>query len=595
MPTMNLPVSTYATRAAYPNTRLGSPAYPVINSASWMLSRVTFDALPIEATILKATLRFRLAKNYSGTFGFRATNITKDWTSSVTWNTRPTYSSDYWQTNKTNPRRLSIVDVDVTAWAVTRSRYGLILNTTSGASSYLQVCGSASAWKPILIVDYTTDPKQPTNLVPNGGVVSVPKPPLTYVGDPFMIEQRVEMSLDGGATVTYDSGWVPATVGYFEQPAETPTPAVDTDEVSWRVTVRSDLGTSVPSGWAAYTYHPLPVVTITNPPATSPDGSPTLTWTAPDESEWNAVLYDGVTGAKVDSSGGWHTDPDAVAWTPSKGVPVPDGSGRFELQIRDALRRVVAVGAPTATAVEQEFTTTLEGVGNGVDTLVGVWDEPVMRLSGTRAAGVPDEVTLVRDGVVVTIWSPDGEPGLRLPGSYFFTGTDFEIVDYTADPRHEHTWQLLTWTDGVPSAVNPSVTQSIMVNSVWLVNPQTDDKAEIVAIEGVPAIEQETTEATILHTPLNANVEGMVEPIRRRLTRSTRAGTITGAVLNENEDMLEEWSLDGSNVRYRLVFGKVNWPVIIGDYSPADEVWLDACGPERTAITLGWWQRLSDF
>jgi hypothetical protein len=76
--------------------------------------------------------------------------------------------------------------------------------------------------------------------------------------------------------------------------------------------------------------------------------------------------------------------------------------------------------------------------------------------------------------------------------------------------------------------------------------------------------------------------------------RTTRSGTVVGVVMNDDEQLLEDWVLGDSGLRYRLIFGKVNWSIIFGDYSPADTFYADCCGPDRLLVNLNWWERLDD-
>jgi hypothetical protein len=330
--------------------------------------------------------------------------------------------------------------------------------------------------------------------------------------------------------------------------------------------------------------------------AVTDDGSPTLQWTVTTQTSYKAQLINSDTGEIVDSTEGFVADAAARAWTPGKGVRLPNGKGKFELWIRDGITpRVAASNAPIEAYATISFTTTLTGAGAAVDTISLAFEDPVPVISGTRALGIPDEIMLLRDGVAVPLWDEinDDYYDNWAPGSAFFTGNTYRLPDYTADLRHEHTWRIRVKSGGTLSAQSAAVTDKFATPSVWLLNPRTGDKVEIQGYDGVPDVEQLIEEASILHVPLNGGP--IVEPKRRRLVRTTRSGGITGAVLDEHEALLEDWATGDSADRYRLIFGKVNWSVIIGDYNPVEVFYPGKCGPDRVLVELKWWQRKDNF
>jgi hypothetical protein len=79
--------------------------------------------------------------------------------------------------------------------------------------------------------------------------------------------------------------------------------------------------------------------------------------------------------------------------------------------------------------------------------------------------------------------------------------------------------------------------------------------------------------------------------------RTTRTGGVEGLVLNSHEEILGRWALSDSGLKYRLIFGKVNWSIIFGDYSPTDVFYSHPdpeCDDKLVLITLNWWERLAD-
>jgi hypothetical protein len=454
--------------------------------------------------------------------------------------------------------------------------------------------GSAGAsLKPVLIVDYFVPSEQPGALVPDGGAVSVAAPILTYVGAEDMTAQKIDYSTDGVA-VSYTTNWIPAVEGYYAPTGGEPVLTDGGDGIYWRATTDGPSGQSLPSEWAFYSYDSLPTVAITSPGATTPDGSPVMQWTVTGgvQTSWRALFQS--DGQTIDEAK-WTIDAATRDWTPGKSIAVPDALGLYTLEVRDDVTpRVAAPNAPTTRTVTVAFETTLDGAATAVDTIDCTYDEPVPIISGTRAAGVPDEVALVRDGVIVPLWDDDGNIYTTwAPGALFFSGTDYTLLDYTAEPRTSPTWGVRTRTGGTTvSAAGPTVTKYIATGTVWLVNPVTGERVEVCGADGAagPVVDQATVEQSIVHVPINGGV--LVEPKRRRLLRTTKSGSVAGMVQGEAEGVLTGWAEGDSATRYRLIFGKVNWTVIIGDYDPLDVFYPDDWGPDRVNIALNWWQRL---
>lgn len=596
----NLPIKTYSVRKTKPNKVYGSPAVLLIDSAqAEIMASVSFVDIPAEATISKATIKIYADRAAAGAKPIVFEPITSPWNSSVHWNKAQSVGlgASLGTVTINDPAAKALYSLDVTLWAQGRPIRGFKMRTTTAAQWYLKG-SSSSTFKPVLEVEYNLAPLAPSNLKPTGGAVSVPKPNLTMALDAAVT--HIEVEITKGATV-WTSGQVPHAFGEgFVQPAGAPNLA-DTEGVTWRARQWNAQGVSPWSAPVAYTYRPLPAADILLPDAVTADGSPTMSWDAPAQVQWAAALRDRDTNQDIDSSNGYKTDAAERFWTPKKGVKVPGGRGRMYLWVKDGHIRVEASGAPVATLVTQDFTTSLDGAGTGMDTLDIHFDgdSPIPRFTGSRFE-IPDEIKLVRDGVVVPLWNADGDVDNVFPGSDFFDiEGNFELRDYTAEPHVEHTWKVLAVTDGVPSSVNPTVTARIENREIWLLNPLTDERIAIQGENGVPVVSQTVEEAAIVHTPVIG--EGVVEPVRRRLMRTTRSGSITGIVTNDDgrddEGTLERWiDEEPGSTRYRLIFGKVNWPVIIGDYVPTEVLGYDGkCDPTRVGVNLNWWERLRDF
>jgi hypothetical protein len=594
MPTVTIPVTTYQIRKVKPTTRYGSPAALTLRTAdSRIMVKATLDRVPLDGVISSAVLRFYAQKAKGVTVELSARPSVTAFKPSVTWQGQPTRGAVIDTTAAEGGLSVNEpVDLTLTTWALTRSRTGLVIDVD--VDSYVWFHGSSAARnKPVLLVTYTIPAETPGGLRPAGGWVSVPSPILSYAGDEDMTEQRIEFSLDGGDTVSFTADWHAATSGRYDPALHPGSPALTAgQEIMWRATTNGPDGYSAPAPWVEYGYQPLPGdFAVVNPGASSADGSPPFVWSVTGQSSYKVDFYG---GDKLLDTSGWDNAPATRDWTPDKGVAVPDGIGRFEYEIKDAVTpRVAAEDAPTSIKGKHTFVTTLVGVGAPIDTIEGSYEEPVVTITGTRLLGIPDEVSLFRDGVQVPVWDEEGNAYMWAPGPEFFDGTAFTLRDYTAPLRGQHTWEVRLRVNGVVSDQGPTFTAIYVAKSAWLVNPRTDERVEVCGADGLPVVSQDTSENAIVHVPINGGP--LVEPKRRRLTRLTKSGGVEGSVQGADVATLEEWVEADSGSKYRLVFGRVNWSVILGDYSPVELLSYDGYGgPDRVNVALTWMQRLAD-
>jgi len=373
MPTVNIPLTTYSIRQTNPNHKYGSPAENPLRAGGAgdlrMLARVPIDRIPEDATITSAVLQIATSEAATGTFTMRVHPNTESWKSSVNWDKKPARGASITTQAKTNPAKNIVYQLDVTAWAVTRSKLGLSLDISETA--ILKVRGSsAEVNKPYLLVTYTLVPDAPSNLTPDGGTVSDADPILAYEGDEDITQQNIQFSSAGTVgTITYDSGWLTTSDTRYD-PATDPgaNPVLTAGQtIYWRVKTNGPNGNSPWSGWAVYTFRALVLPVITNPPSTTDDGSPTLQWTIAQQTSWKAEFWN---DSKLLDSVAWDEDSVTRTWTPNRSIKVPGGHGKFVLFVRDQyVPRVAADAAPVVSVVEKEFDTVLSGAGSAINTI----------------------------------------------------------------------------------------------------------------------------------------------------------------------------------------------------------------------------------
>lgn len=598
MTLVKIPVTTYYVSSTKPKQRFGVPARFSVNlNRDRVYVKVPFDRIPLDATITSASLVFFAERADANGGNVRAYPVTQDWKSSITWNNQPTRGALIQGVTPASLVARQEVRLDVLSWAITRSRRGMMVDSATAYPSGIWLRGSdAPLDKPYLEVEYIVLPDAPTELVPAGGHVSVPDPVLSYVGEIDMTRQQIQLSADG-VTVDWDSGWVDAVEPQFNLLESTNTVVpTETAPAYWRVRVDTPRGPSPYSEWAQYTFAALPEVVIVNPPETTSDGSPVLEWTVEGDRQtsWKAELQNG--GEVVDLTDGWQAEPAVRSWSPKNSVPVPGGTGRYVLWIQDDKKpRVSAVGADTYVRATQLFTTELVGAGTAINSLNVAYEEPVVVLTGVRNGGTPDEFMLLRDDVPVPLWGPDGTVYTQwAPGADFFNGVNFVVRDYTASLGMTHTWAIWTRTNGTEvSAEGPTASYKPVSKDAWVVDPMNGDKVRLEGIGGSPSVSQSTEEMSVIHTPISGGL--VVEPRRRRVIRTTASGSVEAALHGAAEiATFEKWVLRDSSYRYRLIFGRVNWSVILGDYSPSELVLpKHLLRNDLVGASFNWWQRLN--
>jgi hypothetical protein len=600
----NIPLTMYSVRQPKPDKKFGAPAQVPLNDATgsdekWALVRGSMKAIPDDAVVQSAELRVYAGKAFVGSVTVSAgANPDGNWGSGVRWSNRPTPTgTTLASATVVNPAAgalFSISGASLTAWVATRVTTGLALKVNQNADFFLSG-SSAADLRPVLVVTYVVVPDPPGSLRPSGGAVSVPKPDLTFDGPDDMSAFQVQFSTDGGSSVAFDTGSTAATQGYYVQAAGSPTPVSGVTTLSWRARVTNPSGTSAYSDWASYTYRPLPVVTITNPVdgSNQVDGTPPLTWTVTgpvSQTGWKAEINN-ASDRVIDDSNGWQDEPATRAWTPSRGVKVPGGSGSNRLYVRDdSVTRAGGANAPTHVVLKTSWQTVESSAVSGISGLAVNVVNGVVTITGTRGAGTPDTVSLLRDGVKVPLWDLENDPVLKgAEGTKFFVGGAFTIPDYTADLRRQHTWKVVTYVGGNPAGAG-TVTARPFDGGCYLLNPRDGTKVEVWGLGDAPSNEEVVAENSVLHVPVTNGL--VVEPVRRRLTRTTKAGTVTGVALDAEADRLQGWVEGAQQDRYRLVFGINNYSVILGDYSPQDSFYSEQLSQERTQFTLNWWERL---
>jgi hypothetical protein len=557
-------ISVQSAKASYHYGPLAKD--PVDSGAAYILLRAGVS-LPKTAVVTAAKIWINQAEAFAGS---NTLSIRRNYTAipkSVTWNTKPAVTDVTHTQAKSGIAYGEWWDVDVTSdvqgfIAGTKVNYGWRLFPSSG--TVMKLLGSAATVRqPYLEITYIIPPKVPTNLSPAGGSVATGFPVLTFTvgSDTLSIQAQVDPAADS-VTPDFDSGEYPATAGVLDL-AATDMPGglyaglADGSTTYWRARSKNSYGWSGWSAWVSFSRNDLDAVTLLSPTDPDADGTPPFLWSfAGTQTAWQATLMD-ADGKVLDDSGAQAgTD---TGWTPTKGLAANGDQGTARVRVWDDVTRIATPGVAAYSEVTLDFTVAFDGAVDPMDTLSAAQapNAPGVVLTGTRAAGIPDEVAVFRDGVQVA----------RFPGTDIFTtATDFSWTDWTAPLNAAATYRLAPVVSGAVASGGPTATITPVAKGLWLVNPET---GQIVTLWGVDDGSWSADDVATVHAP----VADGASIVRRRLRRGVLSGSISGVVVDaagvdaaDTLAAIEAFDLADADTAYRLVAGHLNIEVIAGDF-----------------------------
>lgn len=587
MPTVTVFPSFISVQSAKPSTSFGTLAYPPLkNGTCEVLTRAAMPTLPKGSVIVSA--KFWVAQNeaWSGSNTLGLHRNQTSWKATDAWNDRPSAVSTATGTKtQSGTAALTWWDIDVTndvqGWYDKTIRYnwGWVLRTGSGTLRKLRGRKASSRW-PHLVIEYEPPAKVPSHLSPQGGAVSVAKPVLTF--DTSDNVTAIQVQIDAAADAVspdFDSGTVVTTGGKLDLSATAYAGLADGSTTYWRARAKSAAGWSAYSAWVSFSRNDLDAVTLTAPTATPSDSTPPFAWTfAGTQTAFEAdILFNG----KVIRSSG-RVSGSADDWTAQ---PL-DGAyfGKTltaRIRVFDDVIRIATPGAHTYSEDTVDYVPTFTGTVDPMDTLAAAQsgiNSPGVVLTGTRAAGIPDEVAVFHDDELVA----------RLDGADVFTsGTAFAFTDWWACVGRPVTIMLVAVVDGEFADDSPTVTLTPHGRGIWLVDPAAGTTAVLWDMEGG------STDAPDLAAE-SRTTDGRV--IRRRLANAAKSGSHSGRILTVGDldaddtlDAFEEFRGNDAGTVYRLIRGRENLAVIAGNLlatpTPSD-------GLHGKAIALGqfdWW------
>lgn len=572
MTDLTLDAAAYSIQSAKSSLRYGQLAVvPVQASAAAMLVRASLAKIPSAATVTSATLQVTTAADVSGSVTLTCYEVGSSWTSSVTWATRPTYPTTLDTQTLSSPTAGTLVEFDVTA-AVQRIVAGTDDNfgfQVSSGSTLVTLNGApAQSGDPTLLISYELTPDEPSNLHPSSGYVSISKPTLSFDADDDITALQVQIDAPpGSSSPIWDSGTVPATAGLLDLSTTTYAGLADGMVRVWRARQKNGAGWSDWSAWVQVARSAKSVLTITSPASSSiTDGTPPITWTfGGHQVAWRVKLIDAVTGRVIASSG--KQIGNDTSWTPPTGLTRDGQSAVVAVNVWDDVDRSSTADDPIH--VYQSMTVTLnldDGVGpmDSVDVMQPP-PQPVIRVSGIRNEGTPDEVALFR--------SIDGGPSVmvgRWDGTDVFRGNYVAVWDHTAPMNVPLSYRLapITHVSGTAHIARGGNAESYTAScaGIWLVDETTTQQK--VFIVGTPdgqhaSADQSQPEQVITHTPISS--DSPLEVVIRRLASYPAQGAISGALVDamewdaaDSESALRTFKAYDPSHTYRLVLGRQN-------------------------------------
>lgn len=590
MTVVGVMVSFISVQSAKPSTSFGTMDYPPIKmSTKEILTRAALPTIPKGSVITSAIFRVCQKNAWSGSNALALRRNETYFRATDNWNQKPNVVStptDTVSASDTAAGHWWELDVtaDVTAWYQKTVKYnwGWTLRTNSSTERILR--GRKSPFnQPHLVITYEPPAKVPTGLSPQGGAVSIAKPVLTFntSNNTTAIQVQIDPAADG-VSPDFDSGEVASTGGELDLAGTAYAGLADGATTYWRARAKSVAGWSAWSAWVTFDREDIDPVTLTAPGATPADSTPPFAWTfGGTQTAWQAdILYAG----KVIRSSGFRSGADND-WT---ATPL---TGTYfgllltaRVRVWDDVTRIATPGVPAYSEDTTTFTPAFTASVDPMDTLVATQSGvgPGIALSGTRAAGIPDEVAVFHDGELVA----------RLQGADVFTsGTAFAFTDWWARMGRSTVISVVAIVDGEFADDSPEVTLTPHAKGLWLVDPATG--TALVLWGG----EQGSTEAPDLAAE-HRTVDGTI--VRRRLSNTPRAGSHSGAILDvlgeDAEDTLTAFAtfrgLDASTV-YRLVRGRENLPVLAGNFLATPSPTENAADEVRSIGQFDWWESVA--
>lgn len=511
-----------------------------------------------------------------------ATPVDEDWAPrKTTWNAQPALRGS----QAVSQAQAALADgdraeIDVTAHvqkvADGAKHYGWRVTTGDANGNRVYGFGSASgfgSWH--LVVNFIEAPEAPTDLAPNGHVVSQ-VPVLTYdftdLGGESteLAAHEVQVNTSASATGAWDSGELDTVLPQFDLAANGwPTSPVSGTTYYWRVRVKDGAGYwSEWSDWASFPYAPKPVLTIDNPASgLAWDPSPTIAahidtgvikaWRirVARGNDKSRVIYDSGKKPGTGSASLAHTIP--FRDDEDRRILKDDHTYWLNIRIWDRNDREATPGDPTYTGAWTQFVLDDDATPAPVEycSAIQVGDTPRVRVQWQRTTGFATGWVVRRDGEVIARLDTDE-----------VTGTDdaYTWVDDTAAPFVEHYYTVKAIDGGKQTVECPRAYVTTSVAGVWLLSDADGD----VVLDGIEVTDLKTSDKRANYQPIN-RAHGVDIVYALGGVAGTYAGTIS--VKGGRDWWAARGVLLAMRDRYeaavRLVYGTTSVPVHLKNVS----------------------------
>jgi hypothetical protein len=400
--------------------------------------------------------------------------------------------------------------------------FGWLITTSVATDQLLATFDSGlPAWR--LDISYVDAPDAPTNMQPNGTVVSEGLPIssfdyTTFGGDDSDLAQ-IQFQIDKGnnGTVDYTSPWLPITTPQIDLSSASGTVTVAAgDVIAYRYKVQDAGGQPSDYGdWATYTYQPLPTLTVDSPVGghlydPTSDILAHISTTHLEAFRVRITDGDDQTNVRYDSKKQPGDDPSNISWAlplrwdddisgvhgigSSMGSLVFPHDGTYQCNIRafDDYEREATPGAPSFVETWFSFDFTDSGTVGTVTTFTAtqVGTSPAVDLVWTDGAA-PDSYVIERDGAQLAQVDP---------ADVTIGGGTYKLTDTTAAPGSgAHTYKIRRITTGVGRSNPVSDTVTINVQGTWLLRPNGDS----VVLDGDGIDQVASTERRLTYQLVN--------------------------------------------------------------------------------------------
>ena len=575
------------TNSGHPDRNYGdNPGLKLDSTLKRAYLDFSLKALPVDAIVAQAVLRFYLRDDWAGTNTVTARRITGTWRETrITYNNAPT-------TSGTNTGTLAIVDgvagdeaeIDVTDMVTQvlagANFHGIRLDVDTADLRPLWSSDAVDrSLRPKLIVTYGVTPTPPTALNPHGGHACDASHPVLAWDVDTQSASWVQISTSTDfASPEYDDGdWVVNTDALYDL-ATTGYGGIPDDETRyWRVAIRDEDGNasdfSEPAQLERHTYGTL---SIDSPTAgTVSTSSPTILTTFADRTltriDWMLQRQ---------TSGGWVEVTKGTAPTDDfevTGLTRSDDTYRVLVDAYDEFERA---SIPNETAFVRAVATFTYAAGSPdpVTSLALVQvtpDSPVIAATWQRDAA-PDTFGVYCSGVLVdTVESGDA----------FVSGIDYAWDVYAAAGQVSNTIGVVATDAGEDSSMlTADITPA--VSGRWVMAP---DAGIALKIRGISPMNVVIGEDGETYKPLSG------KPVRIVQSVQGLEGTISGPIVQAGDDSvaaddariaLLALKALGPGANIRIAFGRRNFAAILGQFGAED--WA---GPQEAYdVTIPFWE-----